>query len=123
MSAHILFVDDEIPIRETLSLFFKVKGMSVTTAGTGAEALKLAENTPFDLVILDVKLADENGLDLLENFKQKYPSVPVAMFTAFGDDPERMNQATAKGASGWFRKGDSFHELFNGISEILANAS
>ncbi len=123
MSPHILFVDDEVPVRETLAMFFKMKGIPVTAVGTGAEALQLVETKRFDLIILDLRLASENGLDVLDRLKQKHPSVPVVMFTAFGDDDERMNQATARGASGWFCKGESITNLFNGVQRILKESS
>ena len=81
MNAHILFVDDEAPIREMLSLYFRKKGLQVTTAVTASEATKLAGEIPFSLAILDVELAGENGLDLLSSFKRSYPNLPVIIFT------------------------------------------
>src|SRR6266446_350675 len=101
MSPHLLFVDDDIPIRETLSLYFKKKGIAVTTAGSGEEAIRLAEKSPFNLAILDVNLEQENGLDLLEVFRRMYPNLPVIMFTGMGDDPVLVEQAMAKGASAY----------------------
>jgi CheY-like chemotaxis protein len=49
MSCRILFVDDEVPIRELLSLRFRMNGMTVTAAATGKEAMALAKKNPFDL--------------------------------------------------------------------------
>src|SRR4051812_13835419 len=62
---HILFVDDEAPIRELLALFFRKKGMEVTTAMNIEQAKELAAAVPFDLAIVDVNLAGQNGLELL----------------------------------------------------------
>ena len=111
MTQHILFVDDEIPIRETLALCFKMKGIAVTTAGTGREALRLCEGTCFNLVILDVKLGEESGLELLEHFKRNNPKPPVIMFTSLGDDPALVKQALAKGANAYMSKSDSLDNL------------
>src|SRR5439155_17875946 len=119
ISSHILFVDDEVPVRETLSIYFKMKGIKVTAVGTGAEAMKLAETTDFTAIILDVRLDGESGLHLLEQFKAKYPNIPVAMFTAYGGDTDKMNDALARGASGYFCKGESLETLLNGVLRIM----
>jgi DNA-binding response OmpR family regulator len=119
MSHHILFVDDEPPVRETLSLFFKMKGIAVTAVATGAEALERAKNIPFTLAILDVKLGGEDGLELLQKFKQSYPTIPAVMFTAFGDDPEKREKAFVRGASAYMCKGDSLVALFETVMRVL----
>ena len=119
MSHHILFADDDVPIRETLSLYFKMKGFAVTTAANGAESIRLAEMTPFDLVILDIDLGGENGLELLGIFKQKYPKVPVVMFTSSGYDPALVKEATAKGADGYMSKTEPLHTLCNEVLRLL----
>ena len=119
MSHHILFVDDEPPVRETLSLFFKMKGIAVTAVATGAEALERAKNTPLSLAILDVKLGGEDGLELLQQFKKNYPSVPAVMFTAFGDDPDKRDKAFLNGASAFMCKGESLLALFETVMRVL----
>ena len=83
MTPHILFVDDEAPIREMLSLYFRKKGFTVTAAVTGQEAMELADQETFNLAILDVNLAGENGLELLGFMKSNHPELPVIMFTGY----------------------------------------
>jgi CheY-like chemotaxis protein len=56
MHEHILVVDDEAPTRELLSIYLKRRGCTVTTANTGADALRLVEELPVQLVILDINL-------------------------------------------------------------------
>src|SRR4051794_15576059 len=119
MSHHILFVDDEPPVRETLSLFFKMKGIAVTAVASGAEALERAKTTAFSLAILDVKLGGEDGLELLQKFRQIHPAVPAVMFTAFGDDPEKRERAFTNGASAYMCKGDSLLALFETVMRVL----
>src|SRR5260370_22719111 len=101
VNAHILFVDDEAPIREMLSLYFRKKGLQVTTAVTASEATKLVAEIPFSLAILDVELAGENGLDLLSSFKRNYTNLPVIIFTGLDGDEGLMEQARAPGANGF----------------------
>lgn len=119
MSQHILFVDDEIPIREMLSLYFKRKGFAVTTAGSRAEAVRLAEMTPFDLAILDIDLGGENGLELLGLFKRKYPKAPVVMFTSLDHDPALLKEALARGADAYMSKTESLDTLAKEVQRLL----
>ena len=62
MKQHILVVDDEAPILELLSDYFKKHGYDVSSAGNATDALRLLQEKPPHLVILDVLLADTDGL-------------------------------------------------------------
>jgi DNA-binding response OmpR family regulator len=119
LAQHILFVDDDVPIRETLSLYFRMKGIAVTAAATRQEALDLAQKIPFNLAILDVDLGGENGLDLLESFKQSYPQLPVIMFTSLGSDAEVVKEALAKGATACLSKTESLDSLMIEVQRAL----
>ena len=118
MKPHILFVDDEAPIRELLSLYFRKKGLEVTTAVTPGEARELAAKTPITLAILDVNLAGENGLELLSYFRSTYPAVPVILFTGLGGQ-DLVDQARAAGACDFMNKADSLDALFQTVSRHL----
>ncbi len=118
MSAQILFVDDEAPIRELLSLFFRKKGIEVTTAVTAAQARELAAEVPFSLAILDVNLEGENGLELLSHFKQQYPNAPVIIFTGLtGQD--LVEKAKAGGANGFMRKTEPLAAVYAEVCRHL----
>jgi len=121
MKRHILFVDDEVPIRETLSIYFKMKGLDVTTAGNAEAALGLMETTRFDLGILDVGLGTENedGVDLLEQIKLKHPALPVIMFSSLENDGELVERALAKGALSWTSKAEPIDRLFSAAQRAL----
>jgi DNA-binding NtrC family response regulator len=120
MLGHILFVDDEVPIRETLTLRFKIKGLTVTSAGNGDEAMQLSKQTPFDLAILDFNLGDENGLDLLDIFKREFPAIPVIMFSSLGDDPALIKDALARGAAACMSKTQPIEQLMQEVQRVLA---
>src|SRR5205085_3786146 len=92
---HILFVDDEPPVREMLSLYFRKRNFDVTTAVTIKEAMSALEKVRYDAAILDINLAGENGLELLRDVRQKYEKLPVVMFSAMGDDQELLDEAKA----------------------------
>jgi DNA-binding response OmpR family regulator len=120
VNPHILFVDDEAPIREMLSLFFRKKGFTVTTAMTGDQARELVHQTPFNLAIVDIGLAGENGLDLLKLFKKEYPKLPVIIFTGLEPDDNLIQQIQAGGADGFMRKTQPLSDLFAEVQKHLS---
>lgn len=120
MNPHILFVDDEAPIRELLSLSFRKKGWTVTTAMNAAQARSLAAEGPFTLAILDVNMVGEDGLGLLGFFKEKYPKMPVLMFTGMYDASVDKT-ALAQGASAVMRKTESLNSLYLEVCRHLPN--
>src|SRR5438876_11997216 len=102
MHEHILVVDDEAPTRELLSIYLKRRGCSVTTANTGAEALRLINELPVQLVILDINLGEKaSGLDLLEPMKKSQPNVPIILFSGIALDEETLQEVRQKEASGY----------------------
>jgi len=119
MSPRILFVDDEAPIRELLALFFRKKGFEVSTSLNAHEARKFVETSTFDLAIVDVNLAGENGLELLGFFKTSYPKMPVVIFTGMADDDDLVQKALRAGASGFMRKTESLESLYQEVRKHL----
>ena len=102
-----------------LSLFFKKKGFSVTGVVSGGEAMELVDQVPFDMVILDVNLAGENGLELLGFFKTNYPELPVVMFSGMSSDRQLLEESLARGANGFMSKNDSLDELYTEVRRHL----
>jgi CheY-like chemotaxis protein len=119
MTPRILFADDQASIRELLSDYFRLKGYAVTTAANAQEAMKLADGERFDLAILDINLGGENGLELLVYFKTNFPKLPVVMFTGLPEGDELLEQAAARGASGFMRKSDSLDDLLAAVQVYL----
>ena len=118
VKAHILFVDDEAPIRELLSLYFRKKGLEVTTAMTAQEARQIAARAPVSLAIFDLNLPGESGLELLSYFRSTYPKVPVIVFTGLtGQD--LVEKAKAEGACDFMNKTDSLDALFKTVCRHL----
>jgi DNA-binding response OmpR family regulator len=115
---HLLFVDDEAPIREMLSLYFCKRGYNVSAATQSAEAFKLTESNAFDAAILDVDIAGENGLELLTSLKAKFPKLPILMFTGLRTDEDLLAKSLSLGADGFMRKTDSLHDLFGQVHKL-----
>lgn len=112
-------MDDEAPIRELLALYFRKKGYEVATTVTAREGIELADREKFDLAILDINLAGENGLELLEHFKRRFPEMPVIMFTGLTDDGQLLEQAKSKGADGFMRKTESLDQLYSSVQRFV----
>ena len=112
MPARILFVDDEQPMLQLLSEYFRQKGCEVKTATNGRQAMLLAEMETFDLAVLDINIAGENGLQLLSFLKKYFPNLPVIMLTGLTPVEELIDQARVRGASGFMRKTDPLDDLY-----------
>ena len=80
-----LIVDDEALIRLSLKKLFEKEGFTVSTASSGASALKILEEETPGIVVLDVRLPDSSGIDLLKTIKEVNPETVVIMITGYAD--------------------------------------
>ena len=120
MNEHILVVDDEAPTRELLSIFFKRRGCTVTTASTGADALRFVGELPVQLVILDINLGEKtSGLDLLEPIKKSRPDVPIILFSGIGLDAQTLDDDRHKGAAGYLNKTQPLDQMWAEVQRVL----
>ena len=101
----ILLVDDDPAIVSVLSRFLGHQGYTVVGAGTGQEALNCLQCEVFPLVILDLKLPDIPGIELLENLKSQAPDTEVILFTGLGG-MESAVQALRLGAYDYIVKSE-----------------
>ena len=81
----ILIVDDESSIRELLSMHLEERGFAVLSAATGADAIRLATEGAPSAIILDMRLPDASGIDLIPELKKRAADAPVVMITAHHD--------------------------------------
>ena len=81
----ILIVDDDRSIRELLSMHLEERGFGVLSAATGAEGFKLAEESSPSAIILDMRLPDASGIDLIPELRKRAGETPVLMITAHHD--------------------------------------
>jgi len=123
MSQHILVVDDEAQIRELLALYLTKQGYKVSTASTSSETLAFVHQNPVDLVVLDIGLAEEDGLNLLARIKAGHPEVRVVMLTGMGFVEDLLHEAHEKGADGYVSKVLPLDELLLTIRRVLIPAA
>ena len=88
--AKILIVDDEEHIRFLYSEELTEAGYEVITADSGYKLLEKIEEEKPDLVVLDIKMVDYNGLDLLQDIRNKFYNLPVVLCTAYDTFKEDM---------------------------------
>jgi DNA-binding NtrC family response regulator len=83
-SPRILIIDDENAIRESLDTLLTLEGFTVSTADDGPAGLELLSRNEYDLLLLDLALPGESGIDLLPRIVDMQPNLPVIMITAYG---------------------------------------
>jgi len=93
--AKILIVDDEEHIRYLYSEELSEAGYEVITAESGFKLLERIEEEKPDLVVLDIKMLDYNGLDLLQDIRNRFYDIPVVLCTAYDTFKEDMKSIAA----------------------------
>ncbi|MAC61992.1 MAG: DNA-binding response regulator [SAR116 cluster bacterium] len=114
---HILVIDDDDRLRELLKAFLKKNKFKVSTSANAKNAKKLIKEFAFDLIILDVMMPDETGLELLQNFGNEF-STPVLLLTALDQKNDRIN-GLKSGADDYLTKPFDPEELLLRINNIL----
>ncbi len=117
MSIRILVVDDELSMREFLSILLEREGYQVDVAGCAEDALRQMETALFDLVLSDVQMPGLGGIELLSRIKQVSPETAVLMITAFSA-AEQAVEAMKLGAYDYISKPFKIEE----IKQLVKNA-
>ncbi len=118
--AKILVVDDEDSIRLLYSEELAEEGHEVSTAASAAEAVAKLEEQTYDLVVLDRKLKNESGLDLLQTIVKERHEMPVILCTAFSCYKDDFSTWLA---DGYVVKSSDLTELKEEIKRVLARKS
>lgn len=112
MSANILIVDDEEGIRSSLCAYLKLEGYNVAVAGGGIEAVNKLRESKYNIVLLDINMPGQDGLETLRAIKSVDFSLQVIMMTAFSTFDKTM-KSLEFGASDYILK------PFKDLEEIL----
>ena len=118
----ILIADDDQAIRRTLELHLTEEGYTVLTAANGQDAVDLALTQGIDLMLLDLRLSGMDGFEVLAMIKEKQPSLPIIMITAY-DDMQTAIKAIRLGAIDYLGKPvdlDHLDEIIEKIFEMSA---
>ena len=114
---HILIIDDDEKIRLLLKKFLENNEFRVSDAESTEEAKKIMESLIFDLLVVDIMMPGQNGLDFLKEIR-KTSQMPVLMLTAMSDPEDRLDGLEI-GADDYMTKPFSFKELLARIKALL----
>ncbi len=120
--AHLLVVDDDARLRALLQRFLAEQGYRVTAAADAAAARGALAGMAFDLLVLDVMMPGESGLDLAEGLRRGGSDVPILMLTAAGSPDDRVAGFEA-GVDDYLGKPFDPRELALRIRTILKRAA
>ncbi|HYH38596.1 MAG TPA: response regulator [Azospirillum sp.] len=115
---HILVVDDDTRLRELLRKYLAGNGFLVTTAADAADARAKLQSLAFDLLVLDVMMPGESGLELTESLRRDGNAMPILLLTARGEPDDRIAGLEA-GADDYLAKPFQPRELVLRITSIL----
>ena len=114
---HILVVDDDTRLRDLLRKYLRDNGFRVTTAATADEAYRKLGGLEFDLLVVDVMMPGQNGLDFTAKLRRE-SAVPILLLTAMGE-PESRIEGFERGADDYLAKPFEPRELVLRIEAIL----
>jgi DNA-binding NarL/FixJ family response regulator len=119
----LLVADDHEVVRSGLSsLVANTEIEVVAEVSTGEEARRRARELEPDVIMLDIRMPDGDGLSTLEKLKQDLPETPVLMLSTY-DNPTYVARAMALGASGYCLKGSTRAELLSAIRKVAGGES
>jgi DNA-binding NarL/FixJ family response regulator len=118
MPIRLLVADDHEVVRAGVTLFVRESNITIVAeASDGAQALQLAQHHRPDVVLLDVRMPEIDGMSCLSKLKAELPQIPVVIFTAY-ENPTYMARAVALGASGYLIKNATQAELVAAVQQV-----
>ncbi len=110
MNAHILVVDDDNGHRTMLEALLKKWKFHISSAINGREAVEMTKETPFDAILMDIRMPEIDGMEALEIIHNYNPAIPIIMMTAYSDI-ENAVEAVKQGAYDYLTKPLDFDRL------------
>ena len=114
----VLLVDDEVGFADVLQKRMGKRGLVVTTATSGTDGIQILRKDDFDVAILDLKMEDMSGIEVLQIFKKMVPDLPVIMLTGHGSE-KAAREGMAFGAFDYLLKPCDLEELLEKINQAV----
>jgi DNA-binding NarL/FixJ family response regulator len=114
----ILIVDDKAPVRSVLKKTLERNGYNCTPAADASEARNCFEKQGIDLILCDIRMPGESGLDLIRYVTQQYPDTAIIMVTAI-DDPQEAKIALDAGVYGYIVKPFAPNQILISVANAL----
>ena len=114
----ILIIDDEVNLRRNLQILLSRAGYTVVTAMDGTEGLHCLQRAHFDVVLTDLVMDGNNGLEILEDLVAYAPETPVIVITGYAS-AAFANEAFCRGVYDYITKPFQFEVIKNAIASVL----
>ncbi|MGM0610554.1 MAG: response regulator [Thermodesulfobacteriota bacterium] len=114
----ILIVDDEPEFLDVMHKRLNKRGFTVYTSNTGGDAIQKLRENNFAIAVLDLKMQDMDGLEILKIFKKMVPELPVVMLTGHGSE-EAAREGMALGAFDYLIKPCDFDNLVQVLNSAM----
>ncbi|MBI3110906.1 MAG: hypothetical protein A2059_01020 [Ignavibacteria bacterium GWA2_55_25] len=115
----ILVVDDEDALRTVLSSELEGEGYKVASAADGSEAIEILKKEGFDLILLDIKMPNVDGFEVLKFVKETHPDTKVIMLTGFADLKNAI-ESKKLGAEDFVSKPYDLVDLLTTVERVLS---
>lgn len=116
LNAKVLLVDDEDDFLKTLTQRLEVRGLKVTGATRGEEAVDLVDKQEFDAIVIDLAMPGMDGLETLKQIKENHPEAEIIMLSGQGSI-KKSTEAMKLGAEDFLEKPVDIQELLKKIAE------
>jgi DNA-binding NtrC family response regulator len=110
----LILIDDEVGFTTVMAKRLARRGLDVTSAFSGSEAIQAMRKAEYDVAVLDLKMEDMDGIEILKIFKKMDPGMPVIMLTGHGSE-KSANEGMEFGAYDYLFKPYEFEELLEKI--------
>lgn len=115
----VLVIDDQLGIRKLLEEAISANGYDVLTLGKSIESITTIKNFQPEVILLDVKMPEMNGLDVIEAMTKEKIDIPIVLMTAYGE-LELVEDAKRMGVKHFLTKPFDILEMHELLNEILA---
>jgi DNA-binding response OmpR family regulator len=119
MAQRLLYVDDEESLRMLVQSHLTLEGFEVDTAASGHEAVAILQKQEFDLILLDLRMPEGDGFEVLHFLNDHGSHIPVIVLTGV-DDVSIASECVKLGAADYLTKPYNFHELIDSVERVLA---
>jgi DNA-binding NtrC family response regulator len=117
----LLLVDDEVGFATVMAKRLSRRGIEVATAHSGSQGIQSLRQSKFDIAVLDLKMEDMDGIEVLKIFKLMDPHMPVIMLTGHGSE-KSAKEGIERGAYDYLTKPYEFDDLLEKIRQAARSA-
>lgn len=115
-----LVVDDNRLLNRFLTTYLRSKGHGCSSLTDSSKVLSWLDLNVCDAIILDIGMPKIDGISLISMIREKFPALPIVMFTGLGYDEDAMQAARKAGANGYVSKGLGPSEIYSALMRVLS---